>query len=534
MVASCAKTEEVAATAAETVTSVDIALTETISDTGPPDAVSALDPGVDTAPLPPPVFGPEARGLVVARGALHVHSVFSHDACDGHVDEVSVDAACEAEFIAQICTSGLDFIFLTDHPSNMSKHPFPALLHHDEKRGDTLVKSAAGDPYANVVHCKDGDGGLAAHDVVITVGFEGTHTMPVRLGKHLDPPELEKYALTDVNDLEKQKSVGAAVHAVDGVWLNAHSEEDEISAERLAALPLDGMELYNTHANFNVILKGGKLEKLFDLQAFLDGAPEPPAADLVLLSMLDVFPEPGIIKWYKVSAMRPITAVIGADVHQNVNLDGYCTPGGQYEALCDALAEQYPALVAALKKGGPLKLTDQKRIDSYERIFRWFHNRVYVTERSANAVADGIRKGRVMTVFTVFGEVANVDVHATEAGSIVEMGGQVSLAKSPKIVVRPPDPPVARPWSPFTADEAKSAVVTAKLMLVDKDGKTEVSAEFEAKPDALLTFGPDRPGRYHVEVMITPKHLSRALAGRKDLAEKSYRWLVTNPIYVAK
>ena len=46
------------------------------------------------------------------------------------------------------------------------------------------------------------------------------------------------------------------------------------------------------------------------------------------------------------------------------------------------------------------------------------------------------------------------------------------------------------------------------------------------------TVTPDMAGRYHVEISIRPKHEAKALRGQADLASKTYRWLMSNPVYI--
>ncbi len=491
----------------------------------------------DVAEPPLPKVGPESRGLIALRGALHVHSIFSHDACDGRTDELPDAPDCLADFRAQLCTSGLDFAFLTDHPSNMSSYPFQQLLLHDAAAGDTLTLGPSGGPFSNTIACAETVGG-PARPVFLTVGFEGTHTMPIGLEGHLVPAELERVSLKDETPEADRKAVVDAIHAQGGVVALAHSEEPDLSAETIAALPIDAMEQYNMHANILRILEDD-ISQLFALERFMDGAEDPPSADLVLLAMLDTFPEPAIEKWYAVSAVRPITGVLGSDVHQNVTTDGYCTPGGEFESFCGSLEEAYPVLVGNLKKGGPLRLGDGKRIDSYERVFRWLHNRVYATEASAMGVREGIRSGRTVSVFTVFGEPYGLDLYATCDGcELTELGGTVSLAKAPKIEVTGPGAPLPQGWVEWLPEEAHAAEIETHLIGYGPTGEriidVTVSGGEAASPGAgsRLTFTPDAPGRYHVEVLIRPKHLVRVLRAEAPLADVTYRWAITNPIYV--
>jgi len=529
----------------ETVTALDVEVPVDIatSDDVAPDIAPSdgADSDVtDDVVIPPPVHGPVARGLVALRGALHVHNRFSHDACDGRVDEDPTAAPdCLADFRAQLCTSGLDFAFMTDHPSNMSGQPFEELLYHDAAAGDTLVRNAKSDPVANIIECPETLGG-PARPVHLTVGFEGNFTMPLGLEAHLDPIELERVGLDDATPEADRKAVIDAIHAKGGLVAIAHSEREEIGADALATLPIDVMEQYNIHANFLTILEEN-ITRVFDLEAFLKGAVDGPEADLAFLMMLDIFPDAAIQKWYQVSARRPITGVVGSDVHQNVVLDGYCTPGGEFEALCDSLAESYPVLVANLKAGGPLTLSDGKRIDSYERIFRWLHNRVYAKDSSAAAIKEGLALGRQISVFAIFGELDGLDFRAEHGdaakATITELGGQLSLkGDAPTFVVTAAAKPRPAAWAQFLPEESDAAEVETHLIGIDETGTfLDVSIPTPAAGGSAvadLRVTPDKPGRYHVEVLIRPKHLIRVLRARSPLADLTFRWAITNPIYL--
>jgi hypothetical protein len=496
-----------------------------------PDTSPAGDIG---APSPAP-SGPASRGFTAVRGALHVHSVFSHDACDGRTNDGPDAPGCLAEFRAQLCTSGVDFAFLTDHPSNMSSYPFERLLLHDAAAGDTLTRAPDGTPVANTVHCPETEGGLA-RSVVLTVGFESTHTMPLGLEGHLEPLEAERIAILDATPEAERRAVVDAIHARKGVAAIAHSEEDDLSASTIAGLPLDAMEIYNVHANLKAVMSED-ITRLFALQTFMSGAEDPPSSDLVMLPMLEGFPEAGIRKWYDVSSRRPITGIIGSDVHQNVTTDDICTPGAPYEAVCDTLEADWPVLVANLRRGGPLLLADGARIDGYDRVFRWFHNRVYTTDTSAAGIREALRAGRQISVFSVFGELAGLDLRAETACSpactVTELGGTVSLSDAPVLAVTAADAPAPSPWADWLPEEAGAAEIETHVIGFDARGEQVLDRVVEREgEDGTLRFTPEVAGRYHVEVRIRPRHLTRVLRAEFALAERTYRWAVTNPIYV--
>ena len=65
-----------------------------------------------------------------ARVITHLHSAWSHDACDGEplIDGVP-DADCVDALRAALCTLQIDAAYLTDHPSHAAGQPFSELLH---------------------------------------------------------------------------------------------------------------------------------------------------------------------------------------------------------------------------------------------------------------------------------------------------------------------------------------------------------------------------------------------------------------------
>src|SRR5688500_12172083 len=102
-------------------------------------------PDADTRPpwradLPDAEVMGERRGLVPARGIIHLHSPYSHDACDGEPrDEATgdVDEDCLADLRAALCTTRMDYAALTDHDDTMADEAFETLfsLRADDELG---------------------------------------------------------------------------------------------------------------------------------------------------------------------------------------------------------------------------------------------------------------------------------------------------------------------------------------------------------------------------------------------------------------
>ena len=58
------------------------------------------------------------RGLQPARGIVHLHSPYSHDACDNHPRDPSTGAVnepCLQDLRVALCTDRIDFAAMTDH-----------------------------------------------------------------------------------------------------------------------------------------------------------------------------------------------------------------------------------------------------------------------------------------------------------------------------------------------------------------------------------------------------------------------------------
>ncbi len=89
-----------------------VGIVSVFSQVGCESTTPAWDPG-----LPATSSLYEARrGLRTVRGPIHIHSPYSHDACDGHgFADGQLDQACLDDFRHGICTTHQDFVMLTDH-----------------------------------------------------------------------------------------------------------------------------------------------------------------------------------------------------------------------------------------------------------------------------------------------------------------------------------------------------------------------------------------------------------------------------------
>lgn len=484
-----------------------------------PTPTETTSPNPTATPTPAPVVYQEARTI------LHVHSAYSHDACDGEgITNGVVNAECITDLREAACAAGLDFVALTDHPSFMSDYSMTEVLLFDQAAGDVLVEGADG-PFANVTTCADG------HQVTYLAGYEGSpHLMPLGIRDPL-PPELYEGIENSIPMGEVQATVsGLKSH---GAFVAvAHSEEDDLSGTRILDADIDGMEWYNPHGNFTALIdfQSGDPAELIDrlgsIQSFLLGANDPANADLVYLVLLQSFPTPGLDKWREVQNERAVVGLMGSDVHQNVSIDPICTP--DLMPLCQLAAAAYPHVLTSLIAGGEITLTDGDRIDSYARVLRWVENRVLVVEPTPDELYDALANGRTYGVFTVFGDPSGFDVRAVNAdGWPSPIGSVVDDAEAIEIT----NPvPVQMGGAPFTAGEAAKALVTSRLMRVAPGGPVLVATNSEQ--GATWSHPLTEPGSYYVEVWIEPQHLLVPLGPETTLADAEYLWAITNPIRV--
>lgn len=484
------------------------------------DAEDARDE-VDAAAIGAPSL-PSARGFSEVRVIAHLHSAFSHDGCDqlGLDADGAPNMDCVHRLKRALCSERIGQVFMTDHPSHMNERTWDELFYPEE--GETRVLAEDGTPFAIRYQCGPGEGGPDGR-VTFLVGFEGTHTMPLGLRKQMD---WDRYhAFEDATAAADLDAVTAAVRESGGHVAIAHSEEGDLSAATIAAHDVSAMEIYNFHANFNQVLGSGLGDALFSLEAFLDPSAPLPDPDLTALILLSDYPVGALDKWRVVSAQRPITAITGADAHENVSFEPACKDTD----ACDGLASLYPNLVAYLKVGGPVWQSDGERLDGYARVFRWAQNRVLVPAgETADPVAVEVAffAGRTQVVFGVLGEAPGVALVAEAAdGSLHDLGATVARAGT-TLWARSPDAPTPAAFAEWR--DGSAAEIESVVWRSDASGVHEVARWSGA--GVWRSFAANEAGSYQLEVWITPRHLIEQLGPAAELAEKRYRWVETNAI----
>ncbi|MCB9730058.1 MAG: hypothetical protein H6746_16430 [Deltaproteobacteria bacterium] len=491
------------------------------------DAADAVDDAPDVDIEPPHPATRAERGLSEVRAIIHLHSGFSHDACDEAFEksgEAELPWSCVHRMKAALCREQIAVAFMTDHPSFMRDQPFADLLYAEPEAGDIVLTEGDGTPWGVSFQCPEGQGALDGR-MILVVGFEGPHTMPIGLRKHLEDHSLYGIRFSDSTPPADLDALTAGVRAAGGRVTIAHSEETDLSWQTIADHDVPAMELYNFHANFNQVLNEGDLfGALSTLDAFIDDSPGAPEADLAGLAMLGTYPEAALEKWRRVSVARPITAIAGSDVHENVLL-----PALGPSIILDELALDAPHVAKALEVGGPLLMGDGERLDAYERIFRWVQNRVLIDGEAdpLAAVEAGIDAGRLIVVFELLGNAVGVDLLAElQDGTLREMGSTVPAGST--LWVRSPDAPVPGRNARWT--DGSAAELHASVIRTTAEG-SETVATLDG-PGQWRSLPLDAPGSYHLEVTLRPLHLAASLGPRDDLAGFTYRWVETNAIRV--
>lgn len=442
---------------------------------------------VDAPPLPtwqgtlPPSSEMGApRGFQLRRGIIHLHSPYSHDACDGDPRPGgTVDEVCLGRLRAALCADRIDYAALTDHDDSMADEDFPTLF---SRRGTDDFVDGAGGPIASRIHCDDG------HTVQVTVGGENP-LMPIMLDRHVPGSVAERH---DVYNADTPAAVAAFRAAGGLVWI-PHTEQ-RTTAELVALAP-DGIEIYNLHANLDPDIRrdylgldpGGAISAVAEFADTNPGAPEP---DLALLSFLEPS-APALTRWDELLAMGlRITGSAGTDAHEN--------------AL-------------------PITLRDGDRGDSYRRMMRWFGNVVLAAAPGGPAeVEAAIAAGRMFVVFELFGTPVGFDVHGAGGTAAIEMGGEVDATAGYQLAV-------TLPTVYQRSDALPAPAIRARILRINQGGVTEVATG----TGPTLTVPLDQVGAYRVEVLITPRHLGPYLGHLgPSAAERELPWIYSNPIYV--
>jgi hypothetical protein len=412
-------------------------------------------------------------GYVWRRAIVHLHSTHSHDACDGNprVDG-EYNYPCQASLRAALCRTRIDVAYLTDHRTHMGETPFLDLLLYEEAT-DTLVR--AGDVvFANRIACEDG------HEVTLTVGME-TELMPLRFLGPLAEDPVENTELLGGGDAE----AAARFRAGGALVWRAHTES--IDAAWALERELDGLEIYNLHANIDPRIREEHLGlpgyTIFDdiLPYVLKRIPTSP--DLALLSFLGDN-QPALDTWAQVLEVRAIAGTAGTDAHENVL---------------------------------PPPMVDGERFDSYRRMMSWFSNYVLAEDASPEAFHAALAAGRLFVGFDTLASPDGFDAFVeTAEGARLEMGADTAFEAGSTLRVA----------LPALTDERARGTTTRVRVLRVAEGSWESVAESDGADGLALAV--EEPGIYRVEVRMVPRHLARYLDSLAELGEGEYPWIYAN------
>jgi hypothetical protein len=365
---------------------------------------------------------------------------------------------------------------LTEHYDRMASiADFRKLFLHRE--GDEFI-TEAGIEHANAVYCEDGTRSL------IMPGMEGDDDLfsPIGLTDH--PIEGTQAAIEAAYKDATPEGL-ATLRDKHGIITALHIES--APPGHIQNFDLDAVEIGNLH----VLLHPGYRETLGmdpdgPIVTFTEWlAPDEsiPPADLVFLEFHERL-SPYNNWWDELLAERMVAGFAGNDAHQNAF---------------------------------PLPMNDGERADSYRRMMKWYVNHALVKERSPVQIKDAISSGRLYMVFEVLGSPVEFDFRAERDGKTYAMGETVDGPA--RIRCSAPAALVGNVSIPTTP--------TIRLFRIDELG-TELVKETVGELDIEVAA----PGRYRVEVFVTPTHLSTYLDGFEHLV-RDYPWIYSNPITIA-
>ncbi|MDP2304903.1 MAG: hypothetical protein Q8P18_02625 [Pseudomonadota bacterium] len=350
-----------------------------LADSGPPDAPVVVPWSEARAPL----TEASPAGRAWRRGIIHLHSPYSHDACDGDPMPGGVpDEECLSHLRRGLCTNAMDFAMITDHPAHAAEQEFADTLLSRE--GDEVV-----DGLANRILCDDG------HRVLTLPGIEDA-LMPIGLDGPVADTFEERDRLYNASDAEAL----AADIAAGATVLQAHTEGKSLDLllERQAN-GLAGVELFNLHAMVDPTIREEDLGLdgfgyLETIAPFISGdtAAQPD------LAFLGFYQEQGVSleRWDALSLVAPTVGTAGTDAHENTL---------------------------------PNLLSDGERVDSYRRMMSWFSNIALVDGDTPEDLQAAIAAGHLFVAFEVLGTPTgfHVGYGAAEMGGAGDLGGTLDV-----------------------------------------------------------------------------------------------------------
>lgn len=396
---------------------------------------------------------PAVRGQVTRRGIVHLHTPWSHDACDGDgLIDGQPDPACLDALRDGLCAAGIDVAWVTDHPSHAAAQPFADRLL--VVGPDDAVVTEGGETLGARWACSSG----AVDGVLLRPGYEDD-LMPVGLRRPLSADPAEEDALAS----SASAASIAAMHAAGGDVLVAHTEGKELGyLESLVDQGVAGVEVFSLHAAFDPRIRQDDLG--LDPLGWTEGlttftAPTATAQpDLLVTGALEE-QAVSIARWDALQARGRVVGTAGSDAHQNV----------------------LPSLLA-----------DGERGDSYRRSLRWMSQHLRLPEGAdpdhPEALQAALIEGRSAVVLEILGAPAGWDVRVEAPDGAVTELGEAGPGGTLEVVC-----PTLAAGSPRGPD--------------DPDIHASVFKDGALWAEGCGPHETDGPGAYRVRFDLTPHHL---------------------------
>ena len=190
--------------------------------------------------LPPTRGHGHAARPPPARGIVHLHSPYSHDACDGMPRDASgapnepcLAATCAPRCARRTSTTPRSPITTTRWPTRSSRRcsACAAATAGDERAGDQI---------ASRITCDDG------HTVLVTVGGEND-LMPIMLDHHVARRRSQRAP----RDLQRRRRGGGRRRCATPAGSCGSRTPSSTPSRSCATVAPDGIEVYNLHANID-------------------------------------------------------------------------------------------------------------------------------------------------------------------------------------------------------------------------------------------------------------------------------------------
>ncbi len=364
----------------------------------------------------PPVAPAFQSTWPVARGAYHVHSRRSDGT--GTLDEIASAAAA----------AGLKFVIVTDHGNGTRAPEAPS--------------------YRSGVLCIDG----------VEISTQAGHY--IALGLARAPYPLGGPPRDVIEDVRRLGGFGIAAHPGSP---KAALRWDDWDAR------FDGLEWLNADSEWRDEV-WSSLGRVLLTYAFRPTE--------TLAAVLDR-PETVLTQWDRLTRVRRVPAIAGADAHARLGMG---------------------------RGGDPYEDQIMAKVPGYEVSFRAFVNHVLLDQplngdpaRDATLVLSAIREGRLFTSVDGLARLSRFEAKATSGSASTAIGDYLDV-QGPILIT------------------AQIAAPPDTTLVVRRDGKVL----YEVASDTLRLDIGTLPGAYRVEA-----HLPSALRG-----SASVPWVVANPIYV--